>query len=300
MLVITNLFASYIFKPLPTQLEYNEKKVSLGKKLFFDPTLSLNKDVSCASCHSVYGADNVQFSFGTNKKEGFINTPSLFNAQFNLSMFWNGRSKDYTEQLLDGPLFNEHEMANNKDIIMNRLNQSDTYKSLFFDAYKKEPTFENMLNAIVEFEKTLISINSKFDKYLRNEIKLTKDEEEGMELFTSYGCASCHNGINVGGNSYQKFGTVIPYENDGIKKWDDRFKVTKDETDKNVFRVPSLRNVEKTAPYFHSGEVSTLKNAINVMAYHNLGILLEDEEINKIEAFLKTLTGEIPKTWTND
>ena len=300
LLIFFNIcIANNIFIPLPTEIEYDKAKVKLGKKLFFDPILSKNNDISCASCHSNYGVDNKKFSIGHNQAEGFINTPSIFNLDYNIAFFWNGRSETLKEQMIDGPLFAKHEMANDKTTIENRLKQSSEYIKLFQEAYSLMPTFDNMLDAIVSFEKTLISSNSKFDQYLRNEYKLTKKEKNGMDLFLSYGCVSCHNGINLGGNSYQKFGTIIDY-NDGSKKWADREEVTKNIHDKNIFRVPSLRNIEKTAPYFHNGQIKTLQNAIYIMGYHNVGIIMAKNEVEDIESFLKTLTGEIPKTFILD
>ena len=166
-------------------------------------------------------------------------------------------------------------------------------------AYYRKPSFEKMLAAIVEFEKTLVSTNSKFDKYLRGEIDLSEDEKNGMEVFISYGCVSCHNGINIGGNSYQKFGSVVEYEQKRDSQWQDRFSLTNRVEDINVYKVPSLRNVEKTSPYFHDGNTKNLKDAIYNMAYFNIGVILQENEIVDIESFLKTLTGEIPKNFEN-
>lgn len=295
---LLNLNAQEIYEPLPTFLSYDKKKVNLGRELFFDPILSRNKNISCSSCHSVYGADDKKFSLGDNNKTGNINTTSIFNNKFNLSLFWNGRVNNLKEQLLDGPLFNEHEMNISKEQIEKRLKSSLKYQRLFSEVYSSKPSFENTIDAIVAFEETLVTPNSKFDKYLRGEINLSKKEKKGFELFNSYGCVSCHNGINLGGNSYQKFGTIISYnsnKNHGL--WEDRFKYTGNSKDKDVYRVPSLRNIAKTGPYFHSGDVSDLKHAISLMAYYNLGIVIKNEEVELIELFLNTLTGELPKTW---
>ena len=296
--LLLNLNAQEIYKPLPTTLSYDKNKVNLGRELFFDTLLSKNKNISCASCHSIYGADDKKFSLGDNNKIGSINTTSIFNNKFNLSLFWNGRANNLKEQLLDGPLFNEHEMNISKELIEQRLRTSLKYQKLFEEAYGKKPNFKNSIDAIIAFEETLITPNSKFDKYLRGEVEFSSKEKKGLELFNSYGCVSCHNGINLGGNSYQKFGTIINYnssKNDSL--WEDRFKYTNKQKDKDVYRVPSLRNVAKTAPYFHSGDVSDLKHAISLMAYYNLGIVIKHEEVELIELFLNTLTGELPKTW---
>jgi len=297
--IISICYAQDLFKPLPEVGSYNENIVNLGKELFNDKLLSKNQDISCYSCHDNYGADTKQFSLGHDGKEGNMNTPSVFNLPYNLAYFWNGRSKTLKEQMITGPLINDKEMASTKELIEDRLINSAKYQKLFKKAYNHNPTFEKMLDAIIEYEKTLISVNSKFDKYLRGEIELSENEENGMELFISYGCVSCHNGINIGGNSYQKFGAVIEYEQKRDSKWQDRFSVTNKIEDINIYKVPSLRNVEKTSPYFHDGSVQNLKDAIYTMAYFNIGVVLEENEINDIESFLKTLTGEIPKNFEN-
>lgn len=299
ILIFTSLFSSNLFKPLPNDIKYDENIIELGRELFYDPILSKNKDISCFSCHFNYGADTKKFSIGDNNQTGFINTPTVFNLPYKVKYFWNGRSETLKAQLIDGPIYAKHEMASDKKTITQRLSESNRYKELFKKAYNRPPNFELMSDAIVAFQKTLISSNSKFDKYLRGEVKLSKKEQEGLNLFISYGCASCHNGINLGGNSYQKFGSVIE-NNNHDEKWEDKYSITKKEEDKMVFIVPSLRNVEKTAPYFHGGDILNLKDAIKMMGYYNIGILLKDKEIEYIEAFLKTLTGEIPKTFYKD
>lgn len=300
LLVIVSICqAQDLFKPLPEVGSYNENIVNLGKELFYDKILSKNQDISCYSCHDNYGADTKQFSKGHEGKEGNMNAPSVFNLPYNLAYFWNGRSHTLKEQMLSGPLLNDKEMASSKELIEERLINSGKYQKLFMKAYNRKPTFEKMLDAIVEFEKTLVSTNSKFDKYLRGEIDLSEDEKNGMELFISYGCVSCHNGINIGGNSYQKFGSVVEYEQKRDLQWQDRFFITNRVEDINVYKVPSLRNVEKTSPYFHDGNTKNLKDAIYNMAYFNIGVILQENEILDIENFLKTLTGEIPKNFEN-
>jgi len=299
-IAIFSLSASVIFKPLEEVSNYNKDVVNLGKKLFFEKMLSKNNDISCNSCHHNYGADDKKFSIGDKKSIGFINTPSLFNPTDKIAFFWNGRSETLKEQIVDGPLFNTHEMASSKEIIEKRLNNSKEYLKLFKKVYGSKPTLENTIDAIVQFEKTLVSTNSKFDKYLRGEVELTKKEKEGLELFKSYGCVSCHNGINIGGNSYQKFGSIIDYTSQENESWEDRFEFTKDENDKDVYRVPSLRDVAKTAPYFHNGDAQTLQKAVYTMAFFNIGALLKEKEIDAIVSFLNTLTGELPKTYKKE
>jgi len=296
LVFITNFLLSRdLFIPLPTDIEYDKNIVKLGKELFNDPMLSKNGDISCMSCHFQYGADPKRFSIGTDGKLGNMNSPSLFNAKFNIGLFWNGRTLTLEEQMLDGPIFAEHEMASSKELIEERLRKSKKYRKMFKKAFGIEPTFEKAVKSIAEFEKTLITPNSKFDKFLRKEVKLNEQENRGFKLFQSYGCVSCHNGINIGGNSYQELGAVIEY-NSGEQGWIDRYTHTKNSYDKNVFRVASLRNIEKTAPYFHHGSIKTLKKAIQTMGYNNIGVVLSTEEIEDLESFLKTLTGELPIT----
>lgn len=296
ILFFISAYSQNIIKPLPTEIKYDKQIVKLGRELFFDTLLSKNQDVSCASCHGIYGADNKSMSLGTKGRKGLINTPSVFNLNYHIGFFWNGRVEDLKEQITDGPLVNKHEMDNDKQTVLKRLQVSQKYIDLFKKAYGEKPSLDKMLDAIAQFEKTLITPNSKFDRFLRGEIKLSQKEEEGFKLFQSYGCISCHNGTNLGSNSFQKFGNIIPYEKES-GKWEDRYHVTKNETDLDVFKVPSLRNVEKTAPYFHDGSTATLKEAIYKMAYHNVGIIIGKKEISSIEAFLLTLTGEMPETF---
>ena len=298
ILFLNYFYANSLFEPLPKNIQYDEKKVNLGRELFYDPILSKNRDISCFSCHYIYGADNKQFSIGSDNKIGNMNSPSVFNLTYKIGYFWNGRAEELEDQIL-GPMFAPHEMAADKETILKRLNNSDKYLKLFKQAYKSVPSFDAVIDAIYEFEETLLSVDSKFDKYLRKELKLSNDEQKGFDLFVSYGCVSCHNGINIGGNSYQKFGSVIEKNGDD-SNWNDRYDVTKKESDKMVFIVPSLRNVEKTAPYFHDGSVDNLKDAIVLMGYFNIGIKLKDDEVSSIESFLNTLTGNIPKTFIKE
>ncbi len=298
-------------KPIPESVPYNREKAQLGKLLFHDPILSKDKTVSCASCHDLYtkwGTDRRSVSIGVEGKKGSANAPTVFNSYFNFRLFWNGRAKDLKEQA-EGPLHNPVEMAMDKKTIEERLNKSPIYKKLFKKVYSRDYVrYEDVLDAIAEFEKALITPNSKFDRYLKCKEKsknpdnckdiLTKKELKGYLIFKKVGCVSCHNGINIGGNSFQKLGVVHPYP--WKPYYPDRYQITKKERDKNVFKVPSLRNIECTYPYFHDGSIKTLREALKKMSYHNLGFELTDEEIDYIEAFLKTLTGELPKILRND
>lgn len=283
-----------IITPLSLKDNINEAEVHLGKKLFFDKNFSKDKTISCASCHSDFGSDKRRVSIGVKGQAGDIQSLSVFNAVNNYKQFWNGRANNLHEQV-DFPIHNGLEMGISQEDVENYLAINDEYKKLFLKVYKKDPSYELFKSALVSFEQTLITLDSKFDQYLRNEVVLNQLEEQGFDLFKSYGCASCHNGKNVGGNSMQLIGNVIPYTYQ--EGQNDLYALTKKEVDKNVFRVPSLRNVTQTAPYFHDGSAQTLKEAIVTMAYHNLGLLLQNDEVEKIEAFLKTLEGKMPVTW---
>ncbi|WP_457642181.1 cytochrome-c peroxidase [Persephonella sp.] len=288
-------------QPIPSHIEYDKEKAELGKILFHDPVLSKDQSISCASCHDVYekwGTDHRKTSIGIEGKVGKANAPTVFNTFFNFRQFWNGRAKNLREQA-KGPIHNPIEMGMSKEEIEKRLNQIPFYKKMFKKIYGTDKVrYDLVIDAIVEFEKALITPNSKFDRYLRGETDLSPKEKEGYLLFKKFGCITCHNGINVGGNSFQKVGVVRPYpwkpENP------DRYKLTKRDFDKNRYKVPSLRNIACTYPYFHDGSIPTLREAIRVMAYHNLGFKLTEEEVDKIVAFLNTLTGELPDILKKD
>lgn len=269
-------------------------KAAVGKKLFFDPILSKDQTIACITCHNFQfgGADPRVFSIGVDGKNGRMQSPTVFNAVFNFAQFWNGRAKNLFEQA-SGPMHNPREMGMTTAQIEQRVNASASYRKLFRTISGRSLiTINDIAEAVSEYEKTLITPNGKFDRYLRGEVQLDPKEEEGYELFKRLGCASCHNGVNVGSNSFQKFGVIVP------RVWnpatDDRYALTNRESDKNVFKVPTLRNIALTAPYFHNGSASNLKEAITTMSYHNLGIQMSDRDIDLIIAFLNTLTGELP------
>jgi cytochrome c peroxidase len=290
------LFAQEPITPIPQKIEYNKNKALLGKILFFDPILSLDDKISCASCHSpLYGgADYKQFSIGVyGQIDTPMNSPTVFNAVFNCWQFWNGRAKNLKQQAMMANM-NKKEMAMTPEILERKINRNKKYKKMFYQVYKKKYiTYDMVMDAIAEFEKALITPNSKFDKYLRGDKNaLNTLEKRGYFLFKAYGCITCHNGVNLGGNTFQKLG-VIQIDTT-IPRGNDRFYVTKRQDDIYVYKVPGLRNVAITAPYFHNGSVSTLKEAIRKMAIFNLGVDLTPSEIKAIEAFLRTLTGEMP------
>ncbi len=301
--------ARELFKPIPDKLEKVPGKettltpalVKLGKMLYFEPRLSSSHLISCNTCHNVGlgGTDNVETSIGHGWQRGPRNAPTVFNAVFNTAQFWDGRAKDLEEQA-KGPIQASVEMNNSPERVVKTLRSIPEYVKLFREAFKgeKDPvTFNNVAKAIEAFEATLLTPNSRFDKFLKGDLNaLNKTEKEGLRLFMEKGCASCHNGVNLGGNMYAPFGLVEKPGADILPPGDKgRYQITKTATDKYVFKVPSLRNVELTYPYFHSGVIWSLRDAVEIMASTQLGIKLSQDEVNKITAFLKTLTGERPR-----
>lgn len=270
-------------------------KVELGKMLFFEPRLSLSGFISCNSCHNLAagGSDNLPSSIGHGWHIGPINAPTVLNSKYNLAQFWDGRAKDLKEQA-GGPIQAAGEMASNHELAVKALTSIDGYKPLFKKVYGTDKVSIDLVqDAIATFEETLVTPNSRFDQWLKgDDSALTKDELAGYNHFKGKGCAGCHNGPAVGGNTFQKMGLVKPYSAD--TKTLGRFNVTKKESDKYFFKVPTLRNVELTYPYFHDGSVWTLEEAVDIMADIQLGVKLTKEENRQIVAFLKTLTGDQP------
>ena len=277
--------------PIPQTIKYNKEKALLGKELFFDPSFSADGKISCVSCHAPEygGADPRIVSVGVYGKMGNIQSPTVYNSVYNFRQFWNGRARDLKAQI-NGPTHNPVEMDINETRVINILRKK--YENKFYQVYKKRIiTFDMFKDTIAEFEKALITPNCKFDKWLRNETHLTKQEKDGYYTFKKLGCITCHNGINLGSNSFQKIGVIHPAKD----RVGDRYEVTHKEFDKYVYKVPTLRNIALTAPYFHSGATYSLEDAVNIMAYYNLGLILTPKENADIVAFLKTLTGEKPK-----
>lgn len=301
--------AKTLFGELPVIAEnpentITEEKAYLGKVLFFDKRLSKDNTISCNSCHnlSTFGVDNLPFSPGNDGSLGGRNSPTVINAALHIAQFWDGRAKD-VEQQAGGPILNPAEMAMpNEKAVVERLSKIEEYKTLFANAYpndKNPITYSNLQNAIAAFERKLI-FPSKFDKYLSGEEKtLNEQEKRGLATFLSLGCASCHSGNVLGGQMFQKFGLFGNYwELTGSKKIDEgRFEVTKNEADKYVFKTPSLRNIEKTYPYFHDGSVEKLEDAVKIMAKAQLNKELSENEISDMVFFLKTLTSEVPEEY---
>lgn len=295
LFLVTSLFAIEPIAPLPTGLDdIDIAKAKLGRMLFLDPELSSDQTISCHSCHNFDhgGADPRTVSLGVHNRKGDIQSPTVYNSRFNFKQFWNGRAANLKEQA-SGPLMAHVEMGMSPQMIEARLNNNATYQKAFKKVYGIEHiTMEDVIDAIVEFENALITPNSRFDRYLRGEIRLSDNEKNGYEKFKSLGCITCHNGVNVGSNAFQKMGLFIEYPHHS--KYQDRYSMTENKAYKNVFKVPTLRNITLTAPYLHDANASTLKEAIVMMARHNLGITISDEDVDLIIAFLKSLEGERP------
>ena len=282
-------------QPIAPAKEINLGMAELGKKLYFDPRLSKSGFISCNSCHnlSMGGTDNLKSSIGHNWQEGPINAPTVLNSSLNLAQFWDGRAADLKAQA-GGPIANPGEMAFTHTLAVGVLESIPAYTREFKTVFGKDKiSIDEVTAAIAEFEKTLVTPNSRFDQWLLGKKDaLTTDELAGYKLFKDSGCVGCHNGPAVGGNSFQKMGLVEPYK--ASSPAEGRSAVTGNDADRFNFKVPTLRNVEMTYPYFHDGAVNTLSEAVDVMGRLQLGKKFTKEENAKIVAFLKTLTGDQP------
>jgi len=282
-------------QPIAAAKISNPALVELGKKLYFDPRLSKSGFISCNSCHnlSMGGTDNIKTSIGHNWNEGPINAPTVLNSSLNVAQFWDGRAADLQAQA-GGPIANPGEMAFTHTLAINVLQSIPGYVAEFRKAFGTEKvTIEEVTKAIAAFEETLVTPNSRFDKWLKGDKKaLSKNELEGYKLFKDSGCVACHNGPAVGGNSFQKMGLVEAYK--ASSPAEGRSAVTGKDADRFNFKVPTLRNVEMTYPYFHDGAANTLPEAVDTMARIQLGKKFTADENAKVVAFLKTLTGDQP------
>lgn len=290
LLISTVLFSKELITPIPLNITVNIEKAKLGERLFNDTRLSKDNTISCASCHILKegGDDNLVVSIGINGQKGTRNAPTVLNSRFNANQFWDGRAKDLDKQA-EGPIHNPIEMGSNFKEVISKLKKDKKYISQFTALYADGITGNNITDAIAEFENTLITPDAKFDKFLRgDEQSLSSEEKEGYQLFKEYGCISCHNGINIGGNLMQKIGVMEDFKTKDFGKYN----VTKNEDDRFYFKVPSLRNIQNTAPYFHDGQIKSLKEAVNEMAYYQVGYKLKQSETEKLVLFLKTLTGK--------
>ena len=272
---------------------------ALGKRLFYDTALSQKNDLACSSCHILEqgGDDNRVISVGQYKQEGRINTPTVLNSTFNFRQFWNGRAVTLKE-MIDVSVTSPSQMNNTWHLVIERLKQDAGYQAQFAEAFgSAEIQVEWVQQALADYLASLVTPNSRFDLYLKgHQSILTPDENEGYRLFREYGCIACHHGINLGGNLFAVMGVMNDYFKDknGDNRADlGRFEYTGQEDDRHVFKVPGLRNVELTAPYFHDGQAQTLEQAVEQMAYYQLDMQLSQTEIAQMVSFLKTLTGEV-------
>ena len=283
-------------QPLEPVKEINLALAELGKKLYFDPRLSKSGFISCNSCHnlSMGGTDNLPTSIGDKWQRGPINAPTVLNSSLNVAQFWDGRAADLKEQA-GGPIANPMEMAFSHTLAVGVIESIPQYVIEFKQVFGKEKiTIDEVTAAIAEFEKTLVTPNSRFDQWLLgNKNALTAEELAGYKLFKESGCVACHYGPAVGGTSFQKMGIVEPYK--AKSPAEGRSAVTGKDADRFKFKVPTLRNVELTYPYFHDGAANTLAEAVDIMGRLQLGRRFTEKENAQIVAFLKTLTGEQPR-----
>lgn len=282
--------------PIPLELKLDARKVALGRRLFHDPRLSRDNSISCSHCHNLAngGMDGLPRSIGVDGKEGNINTPTVFNSGFNFRLFWDGRAATL-EDHIDFPVNNPCRMGLTWDEVTAKLDKDADYRRDIRVIYPEDIRNGAIKDAIATFERSLITPNGKFDRYLRGDKNaLDGDELAGYELFKNLGCISCHQGRNVGGNMYEKLGVVDDYfvHRGNVQKADlGRYNVTGIEDHRYEFRVPSLRNVALTAPYFHDASASTLEQAVTIMGKYQLGVNLTAGEVTRIVKFLNTLTG---------
>ena len=298
--------ARAMFEPIPTEIPelegnpFTAEKEILGRALWFDPRLSSSWFISCNSCHNLgtAGVDLQPRSLGHAWQRGGRNSPTVLNAVFNLAQFWDGRAEDLAAQVV-GPIQDALEMNNTPERVINTLSSMPGYVEMFGAAFPGagEPvTFENIALAIEVFESTLLTPDSPFDQFLRGDTgALNEQERTGLDLFMSRGCSGCHQGVNVGGTAYYPFGVVERPDAEILPPGDvGRFAITNVEADRYAFKSPTLRNVGITPPYFHSGVVWELEDAVRIMGSAQLGQQLTDEEVAAITAFLHTLTGRQP------
>ncbi len=306
--------AQALFAPVPDVAinpdnPVTDAKVELGKMLYYEPRLSLSGVFSCNSCHNIatYGVDNLETATGHGWAQGPRNSPTVMNAALQASQFWDGRAKDVEEQA-GGPILNPIEMGiPSQEFAIDRLASMPEYQRLFALAFPDdaEPlVYDNVANAIGAFERTLLT-PAPFDAYLAGDAAALSDlEKQGLQTFISYGCAGCHSGAAVGGNLLQRFGVVESYweatrefvtvDTPTMAMDVGRFAVTHDTNDLYIFKVPTLRNITRTYPYFHDGSVWDLRDATQIMARVQLGRELTDEDLDALMAFYGSLEGEIP------
>lgn len=285
--------------PVTRPVGLDPRKVALGDRLFHDPQLSRNNTISCASCHkrSFGGADGEPRSIGFEGQLVSLNSPTVWNSSFNFRQFWDGRAATLEAQV-NGPILDPKEMNSSWSEIIDKLSRDRTYVQAFRALYPTGIKPEAVRESIATYERTLVTPNARFDRYLEgNASSLTTTEKEGYQLFKDYGCVACHQGVNIGGNLYQRLGIMEDFflTREAVKTADlGRMNISGRSRDRYVFKVPSLRNIALTAPYLHDGSVDTLEETINIMARYQLGREIPPDEVTLIVEFLQTLTGEMP------
>ena len=284
-------------KPIPDDPGTDPGKVALGRMLFHDPRLSKDNTTACVSCHDLGagGDDGRKFSIGVEGKEGTINAPTVFNAGLNFRQFWDGRARTLEHQI-DGPVQSPVELGSLWPEVIAKLHEHESYPGRFDALYPDGINRKNVKDALAEFMRSLVTPNSRFDQWLKGDDgALTALEEHGYALFKHYGCISCHQGANVGGNMFQVFGVLNEYfkRRGGITEADyGRYNLTGNPADRHAFKVPSLRMAVHTAPYLHDGNAATLRDAVDAMFEYQLGREAPDEDKEAIVAFIKTLAGD--------
>ena len=286
-----------IVLPIPDEVSFDADKASLGKRLFFDPLLSSDGSISCASCHDLAlgGTDRKPTSPGVKGRKGRRNSPTVFNARFNFRQFWDGRVENLSEQA-EGPILNPDEMGNESwDGVLERLRKAPEYAKEFDSIFDDGISSASVKDAIGEYVGSLITPGSAFDRFLGGDAEAMDEEQKtGWDLFKSLNCVSCHHGVGIGGTMFQKFGVFGPRPgrgNGAAKKDEGRFEITGRARDRHVFKVPSLRNVAVTAPFLHDGAIATLEEVVEIMVNLQTGREAATEEVRAIKRFLEALTG---------
>ena len=284
-------------QPVPQKIASDPRRVALGKRLFHDVRLSHDDTLSCASCHDLAkgGTDRKPRSIGIHQAVVAVNAPTVYNSGLNFKQFWNARA-DSLEEQVEGPTQGDKEMGSTWPEVLAKLGKDAAYPADFRAIYPDGIQRANVKDAIAAFERSLITPNCRLDRYLRGEKDaLSPDEAQGYAMFKSYGCASCHQGVNVGGNMIAKFGVMSDYfaARGSVAEADyGRWNITKRESDRYCFKVPALRNITRTAPYFHDGSAATLEEAVTIMARYQLGRTIAPKETEQIIKFLGALEGE--------
>lgn len=292
----TRLARDQPIQPIPPLPKLDQGRVALGRALFHEPGLSATGSISCASCHKVTegGDDNRPTSEGIHGRIGEINAPTVLNAALNFRQYWDGRAASLEDQVA-GPIHADTEMGSDWSQVVAFLRGDAQYRRWFRRVFPDGVQAENVVAAIAEYERSLTTPGDPFDRWLLGDTTaLSEDQKHGYDLFRNHGCISCHQGVNVGGNMYQPLGVMLTYfEGDAdAEKHLGRYRVTGDDRDRHVFKVPGLRNVARTAPYFHDGSAATLEDAVRAMFVHQLGVPAEAADVHAIVAFLHSLSAE--------